>query len=197
MTCALRPEGDAGPLARSLASYENYYAQWGQTWERMMLIKARAVAGDARLGAEFLEMVAAVPLPAFAKPPAFCARWRPSKDRIENEVVKAGEIERNVKLGRGGIREIEFVAQTLQLLHAGRAALPARRANRCRACKSLSNTAPARPDDAARWSGPTCSCATSNTVLQMEANRQTHTIPTERRPGTAGAADGLCDAGGI
>src|SRR5208282_5781654 len=50
----LRPEGDAGPLARSLESYENYYAQWGQTWERMMLIKARCVAGDEGLAAEFL-----------------------------------------------------------------------------------------------------------------------------------------------
>ena len=53
----LRPEGDAGPLSRSLAGYENYYAQWGQTWERMMLIKARGVAGDAALAAEFLEMI--------------------------------------------------------------------------------------------------------------------------------------------
>src|SRR2546430_2205810 len=53
----LRPEGDAGPLARSLGSYENYYAQWGQTWERMMLIKARRVAGDESLASEFFEMV--------------------------------------------------------------------------------------------------------------------------------------------
>jgi glutamate-ammonia-ligase adenylyltransferase len=53
----LRPEGNAGPLARSLSSYENYYAQWGQTWERMMLIKARGVAGDAQLAAEFLETI--------------------------------------------------------------------------------------------------------------------------------------------
>src|ERR1051326_6764493 len=53
----LRPEGDLGPLARSLASYENYYGQWGQTWERMMMIKARGVAGDASLSAEFLEMI--------------------------------------------------------------------------------------------------------------------------------------------
>ena len=60
----LRPEGDAGPLSRSLASYENYYAQWGQTWERMMLIKARGVAGDATLAAEFLETDPAVPLSA-------------------------------------------------------------------------------------------------------------------------------------
>ena len=53
----LRPEGDAGPLSRSLAGYENYYAQWGQTWERMMLIKARGVAGDETLAAEFLELI--------------------------------------------------------------------------------------------------------------------------------------------
>ena len=53
----LRPEGKSGPLARSLASYESYYAQWGQTWERMMLIKARGVAGDAGLAAEWNEMI--------------------------------------------------------------------------------------------------------------------------------------------
>ena len=63
----LRPEGDAGPLARSLESYENYYAQWGQTWERMMLIKARGVAGDEGLAAEFLEMIQPFRFPAFAE----------------------------------------------------------------------------------------------------------------------------------
>ena len=115
----MRPEGDAGPLARSLAGYENYYAQWGQTWERMMLIKARHVAGDAALATEFLEMVQ-----PFRYPRSLGERVlrevAAMKDRIENEVVKAGELERNVKLGRGGIREIEFVAQTLQLIHGGR-----------------------------------------------------------------------------
>src|SRR5262245_23935495 len=53
----LRPEGDSGPLCRSLGSYENYYAQWGQTWERMMLIKTRRVAGDRGVAAEFLETI--------------------------------------------------------------------------------------------------------------------------------------------
>ncbi len=115
----LRPEGDAGPLARSLASYENYYAQWGQTWERMMLIKARCVAGDAALAAEFLEMIQPFRYPRSLGEGAL-HEVAAMKDRIETEVVKAGELERNVKLGRGGIREIEFVAQTLQLIHAGR-----------------------------------------------------------------------------
>ena len=57
MDLRLRPEGAAGPLVRSLGSFETFYAQWGQTWERMMLIKARPVAGDAELGADFLEMI--------------------------------------------------------------------------------------------------------------------------------------------
>ena len=115
----LRPEGKAGPLVRSLESYENYYAQWGQTWERMMLIKARPVAGDAALGAEFVEMVQ-----PFRYPRSLSQRTLREvaavKKRIEKEIVKAGELERNVKLGRGGIREIEFIVQTLQILHAGR-----------------------------------------------------------------------------
>ena len=115
----LRPEGDSGPLARSLASYENYYAQWGQTWERMMLIKTRCVAGDKALAAEFLEMIQSFRYPR-SLGEGVLREVAAMKDRIEKEVVKVGELERNVKLGRGGIREIEFVAQTLQLLNGGR-----------------------------------------------------------------------------
>ena len=115
----LRPEGDSGPLARSLGSYETYYVQWGQAWERMMLIKARTVAGDEGLGAEFLEMVQPFRYPRSVDE-GFLREIGAMKDRIEQEVVKAGEIHRNVKLGRGGIREIEFVAQSLQVIHAGR-----------------------------------------------------------------------------
>ena len=115
----LRPEGDSGPLARSLVSYETYYVQWGQAWERMMLIKARTVAGDESLGAEFLEMVQPFRYPRSVDE-GFLREIGAMKDRIEQEVVKAGEIHRNVKLGRGGIREIEFVAQSLQVIHGGR-----------------------------------------------------------------------------
>jgi hypothetical protein len=84
----LRPEGDAGPLCRSLASYENYYTEWGQTWERMMLIKARGVAGDESLAAEFLEMIQ-----PFRFPPSLSAdvlrEVAAVKDRIEKDVVGA------------------------------------------------------------------------------------------------------------
>src|SRR5206468_4367340 len=108
----LRPEGDAGPLVRSLASYENYYAQWGQTWERMMLIKTRRVAGDPALASEFFEMVQPFRYPR-SLGERILREVAETKQRIEDSVVKAGEVDRNVKLGRGGIREIEFIAQTL------------------------------------------------------------------------------------
>lgn len=115
----LRPEGDSGPLCRSLDSYENYYAQWGQTWERMMLIKARRVAGSAELAADFLETIQPFRYPR-AVSENLLQEIAAMKERIENEVVRSGELDTNVKLGRGGIREIEFIAQSLQLLQAGR-----------------------------------------------------------------------------
>src|SRR4029077_2034598 len=100
----LRPEGKTSPLARPLSSYENYYAQAGQTWERMMLIKARGVGGDEGLAAGFLEMVQSFRYPRTTSRDVL-REVAAMKDRIENEVVKEGELERNVKLGYGGIRE--------------------------------------------------------------------------------------------
>ena len=115
----LRPEGDSGPLARSLDSYENFYAEWGQTWERMMLLKARGVAGDESLAGEFLERVQPFRYPRSLGEGIF-REMSEMKARIEKEVVRAGEIDRNVKLGRGGIRDIEFIVQSLQVLHGGK-----------------------------------------------------------------------------
>jgi glutamate-ammonia-ligase adenylyltransferase len=92
----LRPEGKTAPLARSLAAYENYYAQWGQTWERMMLIKARCVGGDEILGAEFMEMIQPFRYPR-AISEQIPREVSEMKQRIENEVIRAGELDRNVK----------------------------------------------------------------------------------------------------
>src|SRR3954464_4842254 len=85
----------------------------------MMLIKARGVAGDETLASECTEAIQPWRHPRSINESAL-SEVAAMKDRIESEVVKAGELDRNVKLGRGGIREIEFVAQTLQLLNAGR-----------------------------------------------------------------------------
>ena len=174
----LRPEGDAGPLCRSLESHENYYTEWGQTWERMMLIKARGVAGDEGLAAEFLEMIQ-----PFRFPPSLSAdvlrEVAAVKDRIENEVVGADELERNVKLGRGGIREIEFIAQSLQILHAGK--LPFLQTAQTLPClaklaqyKLLAEAEAQQLDAAYRF------LRDVEHRLQMEENRQTHTIPADR-----------------
>jgi len=174
----LRPEGDAGPLSRSQAGFENYYAQWGQTWERMMLIKARGVAGDETLAAEFLEMVQPFRYPRSISQ-SVLHEVGAMKDRIENEVVRADELDRNVKLGRGGIREIEFIVQSLQLLHAGRQ--PFLQGAQTLPClEKLVQYQLLSAKDAAVLEQAYCFLRDVEHRLQMEDNRQTHTIPVER-----------------
>jgi glutamate-ammonia-ligase adenylyltransferase len=175
----LRPEGDAGPLTRSMSGYENYYAQWGQTWERMMLIKARSVAGDQHLAAEFLEMIQPFRYPRSISE-SVLLEIGAMKDRIETEVVKAGELERNVKLGRGGIREIEFVVQALQLLQGGRQPF----LQGSQTLPGLEKLAqyellPASASRALREAY--CFLRDVEHRLQMENERQTHTIPVDAR----------------
>jgi glutamate-ammonia-ligase adenylyltransferase len=114
----LRPLGANGPLVQSVNSAMVYYESWGQCWERAALIKARPAAGDKDLGAEFLEEIR----------PFIYRRYldyttvdelRHMKLRIENELLTEVGKERNVKLGYGGIREIEFFTQALQLVNGG------------------------------------------------------------------------------
>jgi glutamate-ammonia-ligase adenylyltransferase len=173
----LRPEGKAGPLARSLESYENYYAQWGQTWERMMLIKARPVAGDAALAHEFAEMIQSFRYPRMLSERVI-ADVAAMKARTEAEIVRSGELERNVKLGRGGIREIEFIAQVTQLLHAGRnpflqipQTLPA--------LQAMVKYGLLAAEDAQALTEAYVFLRNVEHRLQMENNRQTHTVPED------------------
>jgi len=114
----LRPDGMNGPIANSLANALLYYESYGQTWERTAFIQARPIAGDKTLGAKFLgEMTPFV----FRRYLDFAtvADMKAMKSRVENEL--GGEASRqNIKLGRGGIREVEFLVQVLQLIHGGR-----------------------------------------------------------------------------
>jgi glutamate-ammonia-ligase adenylyltransferase len=174
----LRPEGDAGPLCRSLGSYETYYAQWGQTWERMMLIKARHVAGDKGLAAEFFEMIQPFRFPR-AVNESVLHEIGAMKDRIENEVVGEDELERNVKLGRGGIREIEFVAQSQQLLHAGRVPF-LQNAQTLPTLEKLAQYNLFDGEEARSLRNAYYFLRDVEHRLQMEENLQTHTIPTDR-----------------
>ncbi len=174
----LRPEGDTGPLCRSLPSYENYYTEWGQTWERMMLIKARGVAGDEGLAGEFLEMIQPFRFPGSMSADVL-HEIAAIKDRIEKEIVGIEDLERNVKLGRGGIREIEFVAQSLQILHAGR--LPFLQTAQTLPCLAkLAQYQLLAEADAQQLDAAYRFLRDVEHRLQMEDNQQTHVIPADR-----------------
>ena len=121
----LRAEGSVGQLARSLASYQRYYLARGQVWERLALLKAAPVAGSPELGKAFVKAIKPFIFGVGKKPPDLVGASlvvedvRAVKDMIDGKMVGRGHERRNVKLGTGGIREIEFFAQTLQVL-AGR-----------------------------------------------------------------------------
>ncbi len=114
----LRPEGDQGPLARSLASTLGYYQTVGRTWERQALIKCRPIAGDLDLGGDFLQAITPFVYRRYLGASEI-GEIKAMKRRIEQRTVSAGTAEVEVKTGRGGIRDVEFVVQFLQLLHGG------------------------------------------------------------------------------
>lgn len=120
----LRAEGSVGQLARSLEEYEKYYTARGQVWERLALLKASPVAGSYEVGRVFLRLVKRFVLGVGGKMDrekalAIVQDVRAVKDMIDAKMTNRGHAQRNVKLGTGGIREIEFFVQTVQVL-AGR-----------------------------------------------------------------------------
>ena len=173
----LRPDGASGPLVRSLDSCENYYAQSGDTWERMALIKARGVAGDPALGEEFIQMLQPFVYARHAGTQVV-QQMAVIKQRIESEIVRDDRLTRHVKLGIGGIREIEFIVQSFQVLRGGRS--PQLRTKSTLAAlpllvkaKLLDAVAAAALADAYRF------LRNVEHRLQMEMDLQTHTIPDE------------------
>jgi len=114
----LRPNGDSGPLVLSLPAMEHYYQTHGRAWERYALIKARVVAGDDRVGQELIAMLRPFVYRKYLDFGAFDS-IREMKRMIQRELRKKG-MEDDIKLGRGGIREIEFLIQSHQLIRGGR-----------------------------------------------------------------------------
>jgi glutamate-ammonia-ligase adenylyltransferase len=114
----LRPEGRNGPLVRTLSSHLAYYQRWAKTWEFQALLKARPVAGDLELGEEYVATLAPLVWHA-AERENFVADVQKMRRRVV-ENIPAAEIERELKLGPGGLRDVEFAVQLLQLVH-GRA----------------------------------------------------------------------------
>jgi glutamate-ammonia-ligase adenylyltransferase len=114
----LRPHGDEGALALSFDAIEDYYTTLGREWERYALIKARVIAGDFASGARLLHLLNPFIYRKYLDFGAF-AQLREMKRAIEQEMSRKGLIE-NIKLGPGGIREVEFIGQLFQLLRGGR-----------------------------------------------------------------------------
>ena len=115
----LRPEGKGGDLANSLRSAEIYYESWGQTWERAAIIKARPVAGSMELGEAFLKMVEPFVYRRYLDFTAI-EEIKGMKEKIDMSLLRAAPDVVDVKLGIGGIREIEFFAQAIQLINGGK-----------------------------------------------------------------------------
>ncbi len=177
MDLRLRPEGTAGPMARSLESMENYYAGFGETWERLALTKARVIAGSEELAYDFLREHQPFIYPR-SPTPELLDEIAAIKRRIERDIVGHENLDRNVKLGTGGIREVEFIVQALQLLHGARHAF-----------LQDTSTLKTLPDLAELDLLPKADALALNKAyrflrrvehrLQIEGEQQTHTVPEE------------------
>ncbi len=171
----LRPEGTAGPLARSIDSMENYYSGFGETWERLALIKARGIAGSRELAYEFLRQHQPF---IFPKSPTrdVLEEIGSIKRRIERDIVGHENIGRDVKLGAGGIREIEFVVQALQLLHGARHAF-LQETSTLKVLPVLADLELLPHSEARMLEEAYRFLRSVEHRLQIEAEQQTHTVP--------------------
>jgi glutamate-ammonia-ligase adenylyltransferase len=112
---ALRPEGRAGPLVRTIASHRGYYERWAKTWEFQALLKARPVAGDAEVGHAFVDMVSPMVWDVAGRE-GFVEDVQAMRRRVV-DTIPARDADRQLKLGVGGLRDVEFAVQLLQLVH--------------------------------------------------------------------------------
>src|SRR5438046_7616625 len=173
----LVPEGSAGPLARSLESMENYYAGFGETWERLALIKARGIGGSRELAYEFLRQHQPFIYPKSASPDLL-DEIASIKRRIERDIVGADKLERDVKLGRGGIRDIEFIVQTLQLMHGARHPF-LQEANMLKALRALRELDLLPTNEVLTLDNTYRFLRRVEHRLQIEAEQQTHVVPRD------------------
>jgi glutamate-ammonia-ligase adenylyltransferase len=115
----LRPEGRFGALSRSVESCRAYYESWAEPWERQALLKARCVAGDTAVGEMFIGMAMDFVYPSRVEE-SFVESIRSNKRRIEEKAARSGDADVNVKEGVGGIRDVEFAVQLMQLVAGGK-----------------------------------------------------------------------------
>jgi glutamate-ammonia-ligase adenylyltransferase len=171
----LRPDGTQGQLALSLLSYEAYYARFGQTWERMALIKARPIAGDRELGEEFMALVRPFSYQRHLDPSGL-RHLHDNKLQLDGQIAQKDQTRTNVKLGKGGIREIEFYIQILQLVFGGQhSALQERHSLRALTLLRHYGFISAEIETTLRQAY--CYLRAVEHYVQMEQGAQTHTLP--------------------
>jgi glutamate-ammonia-ligase adenylyltransferase len=174
----LRPEGRAGALTRNLDSYRTWYERWARQWEFQALIKARPVAGDESLGDQFLALTRPFVWPDRLDPEAI-REVRTMKARAEAELQKKGLTDRELKRGRGGIRDVEFAVQLLQLVH-GRHDDTVRSRTTLDALDQLASGGYVERADADRLADAYRFLRTVEHRLQLWDEQQTHTLPADR-----------------
>ena len=190
----LRPGGRRGALSRSLEAMREYYASQAATWERQALIKVRPVAGDPELGAAFVEAVAPFVFPDVL-PESTIDEVRRVKVRLEEYVRASGKAGVEVKRGRGGIRDVEFAVQLLQIVH-GRRDPPLREPNTLRALEVLAEKGYVGRDDAAALGRAYRFLRTLEHRLQIVRDLQTHDLPADPAARTVLARSlGMVDGG--
>jgi glutamate-ammonia-ligase adenylyltransferase len=172
----LRPEGRDGPLVRTLASHRAYYERWAKTWEFQALLKARPVAGDAELGRAYLAELTPM-VWASAQREHFVADVQAMRRRVVSS-LPADRAGREIKLGPGGLRDIEFAVQLLQLVH-GRTDETLRAAATLDALAALARGGYVGRQDATSLADAYRFLRSVEHLLQLRQLRRTHTLPED------------------
>ena len=173
---ALRPEGKSGALVRTLDSYLDYYHRWAQTWEYQALLKARPIAGDFELGNEFVSAVSPLIWQASSRP-NFVDDVQAMRERV-TDLLPAKDADRELKLGRGGLRDVEFAVQLLQMVH-GRTDELVRNPNTLLALEQLATWGYVGREDAATLDAAYRFLRTLEHRIQLYRMRRTHIMPTD------------------
>jgi glutamate-ammonia-ligase adenylyltransferase len=173
---ALRPEGKQGALVRTLASHIGYYERWAKTWEFQALLKARPAAGDRMLGEAYVDAVSPFVWSA-ADGPDFVADVQRMRQRVEDH-IPAREADRQLKLGRGGLRDVEFSVQLLQLVH-GRSDVMLRSPSTLVALEALSTWGYVGREDGATLGAAYRFLRTLEHRIQLHELRRSHIVPED------------------
>ncbi len=178
----LRPQGDSGELAYSLPSLETYYQSWGRFTDRLALLKARPVGGERRLGEEFLRKMAPFVWPRHLDYSALeeIGELKRMIDRHEGDAPGPEGLPRDLKLGRGGIREVEFVVQSHQLVHGGRTP-SLRERGTLRAIDRLAENGLLSEREAALLADSYAVLRAAEHRVQLVEERQTQELPRDPR----------------